>query len=282
MRTIGTPTLERSAVPGGKLVAGLRFRLLGPMEIVVDGRALSLPGSAERALLAQLLLAPGRTIPASMLIDRLWAESALPVDPTNALQIRVSKLRRSLKANQVPELVTREGVGYRANVAPEAVDAIDFANRIRLARAATAAAFASEVAPDVLERNLAAYDAALELWGGEPLSDFNTERWAMSETARLSALRITALTERAQTSLALGRHHEVVHDLEPVVGADPTLESLAGLLMMGLYRGDRQADALEVYTRTRETLDDVDDDAASPLDHAPERVRPSGLSEEDD
>ena len=234
----------------------LRFRLLGPMEIVFEGSALPLPGSAERALLAQLLLSPGRTIPASMLIDRLWAESTLPVDPTNALQIRVSKLRRSLKANHTPDLVTREGVGYRANVDPEAVDAIDFANRIRLARAATAAASGQDVGPEVLETNLAAYDAALELWRGEPLSDFNTEQWAISEAARLNALRITALTERAQTALALGRHHEVVHDLEPVVGDDPTLESLAGLLMVALYRGGRQADALEVYARTRHTLDE--------------------------
>ena len=123
----------------------LRFRLLGAMEIVKEGRALSLPGIAERALLAQLLLSPGRTIPTSMLIDRLWAESTLPVDPTNALQIRVSKLRRSLKANHSADLVTREGVGYRANVAPETVDAIDFTNRIRLARAGTAAASGQDV-----------------------------------------------------------------------------------------------------------------------------------------
>jgi DNA-binding winged helix-turn-helix (wHTH) protein len=132
-------------------VDDLRLRLLGPMEIVAGGRALPLPGSAERALLAQLLLSPGRTIPASMLIDRLWAESAVPVDPTNALQVRVSKLRRSLKANRTPDLVTREGVGYRANVDPEAVDAIDFANRIRLARAATAAASGQDVSPEDLE-----------------------------------------------------------------------------------------------------------------------------------
>ena len=108
----------------------LRFRLLGPMEIVLEGRAVALPGIAERALLAQLLLSPGRTIAASMLIDRLWTDSSLPVDPTNALQIRVSKLRRSLKANHSPDLVTREGVGYRASVDPEAVDAIDFANLV--------------------------------------------------------------------------------------------------------------------------------------------------------
>jgi predicted ATPase/DNA-binding SARP family transcriptional activator len=240
----------------GESVDDLRFRLLGPMEILVAGSALPLPSSAECALLAQLLLSSGRTIPASMLIDRLWAESTLPVDPTNALQIRVSKLRRSLKANGTPDLVTREGVGYRANVDPEAVDAIDFADRIRLARAATAAASGPDVGPDVLEGNLAAYDAALELWRGEPLSDFNTEQWAVSEAARLNALRITALTERAQTALALGRHQEVVPDLEPVVGGDPTLEALAGLLMVALYRSGRQADALEVFARTRQTLDE--------------------------
>jgi DNA-binding SARP family transcriptional activator len=71
-----------------------QFRLLGPMSMTVDGRSAKLPGAAERALMAQLLLAPGRTIPATLLVDRLWSESTLPVDPMNALQIRVSKLRR--------------------------------------------------------------------------------------------------------------------------------------------------------------------------------------------
>ena len=145
-----------TAVPGGELVTDLRFRLLGPMEIRVDGRALALPGTAERALLAQLLLSPGRTIPASMLIDRLWAESTLPVDPMNALQIRVSKLRRSLKASEAPDVVSREGVGYRANVDPEAVDAIDFGDRVRAARAAAADMSGREVSPEFLEAQLSA------------------------------------------------------------------------------------------------------------------------------
>ena len=243
-------------MPGGKLVSELYFRLLGPMEITVDGAAVPLPGTAERALLAQLLLSPGRTLPASLLVDRLWAESTLPVDPMNALQIRVSKLRRSLKANGAPDLVTREGVGYRANIEPAAVDVIDFAHRIRVARAASAAAADEDGRPEVLEGHLEAYDDALALWRGEPLSDFTTEQWASTEAARLNELRITALTERAQTALALGRHHEVVLDLEPIVSDDPTLENLAGLLMVALYRGGRQADALDVYARTRDTLDD--------------------------
>jgi predicted ATPase/DNA-binding SARP family transcriptional activator/tetratricopeptide (TPR) repeat protein len=229
------------------------FRLLGPMEIILDGTAVPLPGTAERALLAQLLLSPGRTLPASFLIDRLWAESTLPVDPMNALQIRVSKLRRNLKAHAAPQLVTREGVGYRANVDPAAVDAVDFTTRVRAARTAAAG---TKAEPEFHEEQLDAYDRALALWRGEPLADFATEQWAATEAARLQEMRITALTERGQSALALGRHHEVVHDLEPVVGTDPTLESLAGLLMVALYRGGRQADALDVYARTRTTLDE--------------------------
>jgi len=229
----------------------LSFRLLGPMEITVGGEPVAVPGAAERALLVQLLLSPGRTIPATMLVDRLWSESALPVDPMNALQIRVSKLRRSLKAHGVDDVVNRDGVGYRATVDPTSVDAVEFAARIRQARATAAGAgeaYGSE--------HLEAYDDALALWRGEPLADFASDQWATAEVARLTGLRLTALTERAHIALALGRHHEVVGDLEPFVAADPTLESLAGLLMVALYRSGRQADALEVYTRTRTVLDD--------------------------
>src|SRR6476469_9354927 len=100
----------------GAAVGEVRYRLLGPMEVWVEGAPMKLPGTAERALLAQLLLSPGRTIPATMLVDRLWSDSTLPVDPMNALQIRVSKLRRALKTMGVGDVVTREGVGYRATV----------------------------------------------------------------------------------------------------------------------------------------------------------------------
>ena len=231
----------------------LRFRLLGPMEILVAGAPVKLPGTAERALLVQLLLSPGRTIPATMLVDRLWSESTLPVDPMNALQIRVSKLRRALRGVGVDDVVTREGVGYRATVDGSAVDALDFATRIRSARAG-----AAKAADDggVHLADLQAYDDALALWRGDPFSDFAAERWAAAEAARLTELRFAAMSERAQLALVLGRHQEVIGDLEPAVASDPTLESLAGLLMLALYRSGRQADALDVYARTRGVLDD--------------------------
>ena len=164
-----------------------------------------------------------------MLVDRLWSESTLPVDPMNALQIRVSKLRRALKAIGVGDVVTREGVGYRASIDPGAVDALDFAERIRAAR--TAAANAADNG-GIQPAHVQAYDDALALWRGDPLSDFAVERWAAAEAARLTELRLAAMTERAQVALALGRHQEVISDLEPVVAHDPTLESLAGLLML--------------------------------------------------
>jgi DNA-binding SARP family transcriptional activator len=238
----------------GTAVDDVRYRLLGPMEVSVDGAPVKLPGTAERALLAQLLLSPGRTIPATMLVDRLWSESTLPVDPMNALQVRVSKLRRALKTIGVGDVVTREGVGYRASIDPGTVDALDFADRIRAAR--TAAANAADNG-GIQPAHVQAYDDALALWRGDPLSDFAVERWAGAEAARLTELRLAAMTERAHIALTLGRHQEVISDLEPVIAHDPTLESLAGLLMLALYRSGRQADALEVYTRTREVLDEA-------------------------
>lgn len=228
----------------------VRFRLLGPTEILVDGQPTPLPGGAERALLVLLLLSPGRTIPATTLIDRLWSESSLPVDPMNALQIRVSKLRRALAALG-DELVTRERVGYRINVDPSAIDAEQFVEMLREARARANAA-AGQYSDDDLE----AYDDALGLWVGDPLSDFVTQQWAIAEATRLNELRLAALTERTQIALALGRHLEAVGDLEVVVAQDPTQESLAGLLMTALYRSGRQADALEVFSRTRAVLDE--------------------------
>jgi predicted ATPase/DNA-binding SARP family transcriptional activator/tetratricopeptide (TPR) repeat protein len=252
---LSAPGPEDDGVDGrtGRAVDEVRYRLLGPMEVCVDGAPVKLPGAAERALFAQLLLSPGRTIPATMLVDRLWSESTLPVDPMNALQIRVSKLRRALKAMGVGDVVTREGVGYRATIDPSTVDALDFADRIRTARAA-----AANAADDggIHPAHLQAYDDALALWRGDPLSDFATEQWATAEAARLIELKLAAMTERAQVALALGRHLEVIGDLEPVVAHDPTVESLAGLLMLALYRSGRQADALDVYTRTREVLDE--------------------------
>ena len=234
----------RGAIPAARADGGVRRRC---------GRA-KLPGAAERALLAQLLLTPGRTIPATMLVDRLWSESTLPVDPMNALQIRVSKLRRALKAVGVDDVVTREGVGLPRQRRPAQVDAVDFDR------------------PPPGRARAAAHADADERVHPRPSAGLSTTRWRCGAVSRSATSRPSSgrppkppvwpscgwprSPNEPRSRWRSGRHLEVVGDLEPVVAGDPTLESLAGLLMVALYRSGRQADALEVYTRTREVLDE--------------------------
>lgn len=229
-------------------VTAIEVRLFGAMQLRVDGAPARLPGPAERRLLALLLLSPGRTVPTSSLIDRLWGEGDLPSDPLNALQIRVSKLRRVLAQHGL-DVLSREASGYRVDIAADSVDLHRFAQTVRSARAATARAGGPNDAA------LSLYDDALALCRGGVLADFAGDSWATVEAARLDQLRMAAITERAETALALGRHVEVVADLEPLLSEQPTQEVLAGLLMTALYRSGRQADALDVYARTRDVLD---------------------------
>src|SRR3954447_3114119 len=223
----------------------MEFRVLGPFDVLVARTARQVAGRGERALLALLALTPGQVVAAATLIDRLWDPDALPVDPGNALQLRVSKLRRALGAFGAPEMCRREGAGYLLDGPPDDVDAHRFTRLIDAARRTGEA-----------EPAIESYDEALALWRGEPLVDFVGEQWSAIEAARLGELRLAAVAERAERMLTLGRYEQVVADLEPVVAAAPTRERLVGQLMTGLFNAGRQAEALEVYGRTRRLLAD--------------------------
>src|SRR5919202_1068488 len=232
-------------------MGGAEFRLLGPIEVRIDGEASPGLGGGERELLALLLLSAGRPVPVSSLIDRLWTDGTLPVDPVNALHLRISRLRRAL-AKMGADVVRRAGPGYVIDVDRASVDVERFVHHVRAAR--TTASAAVDLAS--IEA-LRAYDQALALWRGEPFAEFVADKaWAAVESARLAQLHLAALTERAQVALALGRPAEVVTDLDPVVADDPTQEPLAELLMTALYRSGRQVEALEVFARTRSVLDE--------------------------
>jgi predicted ATPase len=98
--------------------------------------------------------------------------------------------------------------------------------------------------------------AALELWRGPALADVAWEPFAQAEVARLEELRLTALEDRIEADLALGRHGQLVAELEGLVADHPLRERLRGQLMLALYRSGREADALAVYQRARRTLVD--------------------------
>jgi predicted ATPase/DNA-binding SARP family transcriptional activator len=226
-------------------MAHLQVGLLGPFELATGDGPQRLPGQGERALLATLALSAGRPIALASLVEALWEPDHLPEDPVNAVQVRVSKLRRALASMGAPEVVDRQGSAYRLRVEPGAVDVHVFRHLIETARRTGDPEQAVEL-----------YDRSLVLWRGEPLVDFIAAAWAGIESAQLTELRLAALGERAERLLTLGRYERVAADLEPVVAGAPTRERLVGQLMTALFNAGRQATALEVYARTRHALTD--------------------------
>ncbi|NJC68595.1 AAA family ATPase [Planosporangium thailandense] len=228
--------------------ADVTFGVLGPVEVRACGAPPAELPPSVRALLARLALAAGRVVSVDSLTDALWGEE-LPADSTNALQIRVSKLRRALVAAGIggDVLVTR-APGYLLAVSTEAVDAHRFEHLV--ARARTAAG-AGEVAA-ALDR----FDEALELWRGPALADVGTAEWASAERTRLEELRLGAVEDRLELCLEAGRHAESVADLERLATDNPLRERLHRLLMLALYRSGRQAEALAAYQALRRHLAD--------------------------
>ncbi len=225
----------------------MEFRVLGTFEIADDDGRRDLAVGGELAVLVLLLLNAGRVVPAEALIDASWGERP-PANPANALQLRVSKLRRALQAAGVPDgvVITRRP-GYVADIDPDRVDAHRFARLVAEAR---------RIGDRDIPTALRLYEQALALWRGPALPEFSSQAWAVPEATRLTELRISALEERIDLELAAGRHADLVSELEALVAAHPLRERLHGYLMRALYRSGRQADALAAYRRMRQLLDD--------------------------
>jgi DNA-binding SARP family transcriptional activator len=224
------------------VVALMDFRILGPIEALDEGREVALGGSRQRALLAVLLLHAGETLSSDRLIDALWGESP-PAGAPKALQVQVSRLRKALGPADM--LVTRDH-GYRLELDPERLDASRFERGV--------AEGGSELAGGRPERAASVLEEALSLWRGPPLADLAYERFAQREIARLEELRATALEQLFEAKLALGRHAEVVGELQGLIREHPYRERLRAQLMLALYRSDRQADALQAYQDARSKL----------------------------
>ena len=220
----------------------MEFRILGPLEVRTDGRAVALPGAKPRAVLAVLLLNANRPVSADQLAVALWGEEA-PAGGANTIQVHVSRLRKALGDDGV--LATTPG-GYELRLDPGQLDAEVFERRLAEGRGALEAGRA-ERATEILED-------ALRLWRGRPLDDLAYEPFAQREIARLEDLRVAALEQLVEARLALGRHAEVVGELEALIAAYPYRERPRAQLMLALYRSDRQADALQVYQDARRQL----------------------------
>ena len=221
--------------------AELEVRLLGPLEVLKDGRPVALGGPKPRTLLATLALESGRVVSVDRLVENLWPASA-PETALHAVQVYVAQLRKTLGR----QVIAKRPPGYGLELESDCIDVNRFARLVGEGRAALQAG-SPETAEPVLRE-------ALTLWRGPALADFLYEPFAQGEIARLEELRLVALEERIDTDLELGRHLELAPELEALVQAEPLRERPRGQLMLALYRSGRQADALAAYRAAREAL----------------------------
>jgi DNA-binding SARP family transcriptional activator len=219
------------------------YRILGPIEVFDGERQLSLGGPRQRAVLALLLLHCNETITRDTMVDELWRDDPPPT-AFKVVQNCVSNLRKELTGGA--ETLRTVGGAYTLAVELGELDRDRFERLLGEGRAALAAGDSADAAELLRD--------ALALWRGSPLSDFAYERFAQDEITRLEELHLAALEARIEADLALGRHVELVPELEALVGGHPLREHLRWQLMLALYRAGRQAEALEAYRDARRTL----------------------------
>ena len=218
------------------------FRILGPLEVIGEDGPLRLGGPKQRATLAILLLSANRVVSVDRLADELYAGAA-PVTAVTQVQRQISGLRKLLGSGSAIE--TRPP-GYIIHLSPNQLDLDRFERGTDEAGRAMQRGDASQAA-SLLRR-------VLGLWRGAALADLAHERFARIAVERLEEIRLAALEQRLDADLVLGRHRELIGELEELASRYPLRERLAGQLMLSLYRSSRQAEALDVYRRTREAL----------------------------
>ena len=219
----------------------VEFSVLGPVEAVIDGQAVPLAAEKPRALLAILLLSRNRVVAVSQLIEELWGENP-PDTATTALQVYVSQLRKALGSDRL----LRKPPGYSIRVEAGELDLDRFEELVREGREQLEAGDAKSAAERL--------NQALALWRGPALAEFGAEPFARDAGGRLEDARVAAIEARIEADLALGRHADLLSELEALISRHPYRERLRGQLMLAQYRSGRQAEALELYRRTRETL----------------------------
>jgi predicted ATPase/DNA-binding SARP family transcriptional activator len=224
------------------------FRVLGPVQAWGDDRQIPLGGSRQLKLFAFLLLNANRAVSVDALIDAVWGPER--DGAVKRLQMAIARLRSALQPLESggDSVLRTVSGGYLLSVEPSELDAEVFADRVQAGR--------RELQRGDSTRADQVLSDALKLWRGPPLADVAFEDFAQAEIRRLEELRLLGLEARAEAQLDQGHHAQLVGELEALSVEHPTRERLAGLLMLALYRAGRQAEALEIYQRTRTHLAD--------------------------
>ena len=221
----------------------VEFSVLGPLLVMGDGQPIEIRGAKERTLLAILVSRAGQVVSTHELVDALWGDNP-PRTAAKSLQTHVLRLRNMLEPHRMgrPRLIVTEGQGYRLVVEPGQVDATRF---VRLVDAAQRSAPQAALEP---------LREALELWRGPAYAGLDSAAPLAADARRLEEVRLVALEGTCAAELEVGRHDHAIAELERLVTEHPLRERLWGLLMTGLYRAGRQADALGAFERARQVL----------------------------
>jgi len=224
----------------------VEFGLLGPLVVRSGGVRVTVSAGKQRVLLAALLVCPNQVVPAAELARFVW-EGSPPETARVTLQNYVKRLRQAMGPAGYERIVTRPA-GYLIEVGAGELDVARFGE---LAAAGRAAARAG-----AWEDASAQLGAALALWRGQPLADVPSRALALGAVPRLAEMRLDAAEAWIDAELNLGRHRDVVAELQSLAAAEPLRERLHELLMLALYRSGQQATALAVYRRARRRLID--------------------------
>jgi predicted ATPase/DNA-binding SARP family transcriptional activator len=225
----------------------VRFEVLGPVTVRrSSGERVRVPDRKVRALLADLLVTPGRVVSSDRLIDDLWGDE-LPANPTSTLQTRVSQLRRALAAAEPAgrSLVVTRAPGYLIDIAPEDLDIERFRALAARARRRTETRIRASLLAD-----------ALGLWRGPAFADVAEESFARAVADRVEEERLVVVEEHAEARLELGEHHELSAALGELVARHPLRERLRAAQMRALYRSGRHSDGLAAFADLRTRLAD--------------------------
>ncbi|MGB3369682.1 MAG: BTAD domain-containing putative transcriptional regulator [Rhodococcus sp. (in: high G+C Gram-positive bacteria)] len=224
------------------------LRVLGPLEAFLDGAPVALGGPVPRALLARLVIADGRMVTDETLIDDLWGEQP-PRTASLTLQGYVSTLRKALEPHRgsgKPTVLVRKGPGYALELPSGSVDSKRFVVAASRGKQALAAGDPADA-----ERMLG---EALEMWRGPAYADCADREFAVAEIRHLDELRLDAVEDRMDSSVALGNNASAAAELEAHTREYPLRERAWELLATSLYRSGRQGDALAALRTARERL----------------------------
>ncbi|GAB2922444.1 BTAD domain-containing putative transcriptional regulator [Micromonospora polyrhachis] len=227
----------------------MRFRVLGPLEIIRDGRLVPVGAPKQQTLLVLFLLRPNRVVTADWLIDALW-DGRPPASAGMTLRSYVAGLRRAVephRSHRAPSQLLRGHLkGYEFRVDPDAIDANRFAHLVDTAAVALATGDAAAAEHG--------YATALALWRGEALAGAAELSAVRPEATRLTELRLSAEEGRFTAAVAAGRHASLLPDLHQFVAANPLREAARVQLMLALYRSGRQTEALAVFEEGRRIM----------------------------